>query len=121
MTAAGTRTSIIQFADGSTAEISGKVSLFIVLGTPEGPRIHSAFYVLDDLTSNIVLGESFLAETKAFEEYRNAFPLIECDNEVAQINAIVWFNAVEFHVARRLQNLDPTSKTAGKTDLPYCH
>ena len=105
MTAVGLSSSTVQFADGSTSELVGKVSVLIVLGTPEGPRVTATFYVLDGLTCDILFGEDFLDKTTAFETYRDAFSIIECDNDAAEVNGIVWFNAVESYLSRGMDAL----------------
>ena len=64
MTAVGLSSSTVQFADGSTSELVGKMSVLIVLGTPEGFRNFTTFYVLDGLTSDVLLGEDFLSWTR---------------------------------------------------------
>lgn len=131
MTAVGLRSSTVQFADGSTAELVGKVKVLIVLGTPEGPRIMTTFYVLEGLTCDILFGEDFLDETAAFETYRDAFSMVDCDDDAAEVNGIVWFNTVEFHLSRGMNALTPrpepdfrsTQETAlGKfiLQLPSC-
>ena len=105
MTAVDLSTSTVQFVDGSTSELVGKVSVVIVLGTPEGPRVTTTFYVLDGLTCDILFGEDFLDKTTAFKTYRDAFSVIECDNDAAEVNGIVWFNAVESYVSRGIDAL----------------
>lgn len=81
--------STVQFADGSTADLVGKVRILIVLGTSEGPRVPTTFYVLEGLTCDILFGEDFLAETEAFKTYRNAFSLLQCDDDVVEVSPIV--------------------------------
>ena len=105
ITAIGSYSSTVQFADGSTSELVGKVSVLIVLGTPEGPRVTTTFYVLDGLTCDILFGEDFLDKTTAFETYHDAFSIIECDNDAAEVNGIVWFNAVESCLSRGVDAL----------------
>lgn len=105
MTAVGLSTSTVQFADGNTSELAGKVSVLIVLGTPEGLRVFTTFYVLEGLTSDILFGEDFLDKTTAFETYRNAFSIIDCDNDAAEVNGIVWFNTTESRVSRAMDAL----------------
>ena len=128
MMAVGLRNSTVQFADGSTSELLGKVSVPIVLGTPEGLRLVTTFYVLDGLTCDILFGEDFLDKTTAFETYRDAFSIIECDDAAAEVNGIVWFNTVEFHLSRGLHALalKPRSGSGavpergpGKSSFPY--
>lgn len=102
----GLSSSTVQFADGSTSELVGKVNVYIVLGTPEGLRVFTTFYVLDGLTSDILLGEEFLDKTTAFETYRDAFSIIECDDDAAaEVNGIVWFNTAESKFSRALDAL----------------
>ena len=105
MTAVGLSSSTVQFADGSTSELVGKVRVLIVLGTPEGPRVTTTFYVLDGLTCDILFGEDFLDKTTAFETYRDAFSIIECDDNAAEFNGIVWFNSVESYLSRGMDAL----------------
>lgn len=105
MTTVGLSSSTVQFADGSTSELVGKVSVLIVLGTPEGFRLRTTFYVLDGLTSDILFGEDFLDNTTAFETYRDAFSIIDCDDGAAEVNGIVWFNTAESHLSRGMDAL----------------
>ena len=111
MTDVGLSSSTVQFADGSTSELVGKVRVLIVLGTPEGPRVITTFYVLDGLTCDILFGEDFLDKTTAFETYREAFSIIECDNDAAEVNGIVWFNAVESYLSRGIDALARKSRS----------
>lgn len=105
MTAVGLSSSTIQFADGSTSELEGKVSVSIVLGPPEGLGTLTTFYVLDGLTSDIILGEDFLDKTTAFETYRDAFSIIDCDDDAAEVNGIIWFNKPESLLSRGMDAL----------------
>lgn len=100
MTAVGLPSSTVQFADGSTSELVGEVTVVIVLGTPEGPRLVTTFYVLDGLTCDILFGDDFLDKTAAFETYRDAFSIIECDDGTAEVNGIFWLNETESRLAR---------------------
>lgn len=100
MTAVGPHDSTVQFADGSTSKLVGKVSVLIVLGTPEGPRLVTIFYVLDGLTCDILFGEDFLDKTGAFKTYRDAFSFIECDDGTTEVNGIFWLNETESRLAR---------------------
>jgi hypothetical protein len=129
MTAVGLRSYTVQFADGSTSELVGKVEVLIVLGTPEGPEVGNTFYVLDGLTSDILFGEDFLDKTTAFETYRDAFSIMNCDDTAAEVNGIVWFNTAESHLSRGMDALalrsrsrsGPTAeRSTGKLRSP-CH
>ena len=91
--------SMVQFADGSTAYLEGCVNVTIVLGTPEAPRIAAPFYVLRGLTCDVLFGEDFLHETKAFTEYRHAFAMVPSDDDIAEVNGIMWFRTMEEHVS----------------------
>ena len=117
MTAVGLSSSTVQFADGSTSELVGKVSVSIILGTPEGPRVTTTFYVLDGLTCDVLFGEDFLDKTKAFETYRDAFSVIECDSDAAEVNGIVWFNTVESFLSRGMDALALRPRSGNGTVL----
>ena len=128
MTAVGLRSSTVQFADGSTSDLIGKVKVLIVLGTPEGPRVVTTFYVLDGLTSDILFGEDFLDKTTAFETYRDAFSIIDCDDTAAEVNGIVWSNTAESYLSRGMDALalrfksrskPITARFTGKLRFPY--
>ena len=103
----GLPTSTVQFADRSTSELVGKVSVLVVLGTPEGPRLVTTFYVLDGLTCDVLFGEEFLDKTTAFESYRDA-----------EVNGVVWFNTAESYLSRGMNALAlrsrPASGSSGK-------
>ena len=105
MTAVGSSSSTVQFADGSTSELEGKVSVSIVLGASEGLGTFTTFYVLEGLTSDIILGEHFLDKTSAFETYRDAFSVLDCDDDAAEVNGIIWFNKFESHLSRGMDAL----------------
>ena len=113
MAAVGLSSSTIQFADGSISELEGKVNVSIVLGPPEGPGILNTFYVLDGLTSDIILGEEFLDKTTTFETYRDAFSITDCDDDAAEVNGIIWFNKMESVLSREMDALalKPRSKS----------
>ena len=113
MTAVGVSSSTIQFADRSTAELEGKVSVFIVLGHPGGLGTFTTFHVLDGLTSDIILGEEFLDKTTAFQTYRDAFSIIDCDDDAAEVNGIIWFNKLESHLSRGMEALALRKRISG--------
>lgn len=129
MTTVGLQSSTVQLADGSTSELVGKVSVLIILGTPEGPRLVTSFYVLEGLTCDILLGEDFLDKTAAFETYGDAFSIIKCDDGTAEVNGIVWFSKVESRLSRTMDALALRSRSgngpvleesSGKLRFQYC-
>ena len=89
----------VQFADGTVALLEGKVDLSIVLGHSKGPRFLITFYVIKDLTCDLLLGEDILNETDAFKTYREAFSVEEGDG-TSGVNAIVWLNSIESILSR---------------------
>ena len=97
--------SATQSAGGSTSELEAKVSDSIVLGTSEGLGILTTFYVLDGLTSGANLGEDFLDKTTAFETYRNAFSILNYDDDAAEVNGIIWFNEMGSLLSREMDAL----------------
>jgi hypothetical protein len=83
--------SSVQFADGSLATLAGYVVVYVTFhGTEVGEKISRKIYVLEDLSCDLLLGEDFLEQTNAFETYKDSFS-IEDDNDLAQVNTIVWF------------------------------
>ena len=115
MTAVGSSTSTVQFADGSTSELVGKVSVMVILGTPEGPGVTTTFYVLAGLTCDILFGDDFLNKTTAFETYRDSFSVIECESDIAEVNGIIWFNGFESYISRSMDALALKPKSGGGT------
>ena len=113
MTAVDPSSSTIELADESTSELEGRVSVSIVLGPPESPGIITTFHVLEGLTSDILLGGDFLNKTTAFETYRDAFSIIDCDYNAAEVNGIIWFNKLESHLSRGMDALalEPRSRS----------
>ena len=94
------RSTMVQFADGSVDHLLGKVVVWIVLGDPDGPRLKTTFYILENLTCDILFGEDFLNETAAFESYQDAFLINDPESNVCEVNAIVWFNTAERYLSR---------------------
>jgi hypothetical protein len=87
--------SSVQFADGSLATLAGHVFVYVTFhGTEVGQRTQRDFYVLEGLSCDLLLGEDFLEQTNAFETYKDSFS-IEDDNDLAQVNTIVWFKTHE--------------------------
>lgn len=91
-------TSVVQLADGSLSQLQGKVVVSIVLGNSESQPHVRDFYILDGLTSDILLGEDFLDQVSAFTTYKNAFALDDEDDGTGEVNTIIWFNTFEFNV-----------------------
>ena len=99
MTAIDTYSSMVRFADGSTAVLAGKVDVQIVIGTKEGPSLLTSFFVLEGLTCEVLFGEDFLYELNAFETYSDAFSLTD-DCDTCDANTIMWFNMAEGILSR---------------------
>jgi hypothetical protein len=101
----GLMDSKIQFADGSVAHLAGKARAVVTFGKSQNEhRIHRTFHVLEDLTCDVLFGEDFLEETNAFETYHSSFS-IEHDDDLAQVNTIVWFKTPERFLARPRRNI----------------
>ena len=101
----------VQFADGSISSLCGKVALTIIIGNTHGPKFNTTFYVLEDLTSSVILGEDLLNETNAFQTYDQAFSLEESDDALADLNAIVWFRTPERLLSRMMGRSQAESRT----------
>ena len=90
----------VQFADGSVSHLVGAVDMTIIIGHVNGIRFKVKFYVLEDLTCDLLLGEDILNETDAFRTYENAFSIENDGDSVAEVNTIVWFNTFERFLTR---------------------
>lgn len=87
----------VQFADGRTARLLGKtqVDLDISNGRDESPTGHRGrsrtFYLLDGLTTDILLGDEVLFDMDVFIKHQDTFMGSE-DSELSNaINLITWF------------------------------
>ena len=88
----------VQFADGRTAKLVGKtrVDLDMCNGRDESPTGHRGrsrtFYLLDGLTTDILLGEEALFDMEVFIKHQDTFMDSE-DGELSNaINLITWFD-----------------------------
>nr|KAK5447584.1 hypothetical protein LTR18_003165 [Exophiala xenobiotica] len=63
----------VEFADGSTARLSGFVRVPFAMGSGEQPIQLRDFYVLDGLTTDILLGNATLEDFDAFNAYQEDF------------------------------------------------
>ncbi len=94
-----TAKSRVQFADATIGLLEGKVDLSIVIGHSQGPQFFMTFYVIKDLTSDLLLGEDILNDTDAFKTYPEAF-FVEDGDGTSGVNAIVWLNTIESILSR---------------------
>ena len=110
----------VQFADGSISRLLGIVNVDIQIGTKNSLCYPTDFYILEDLTCDILLGEDFLDDTAAFKDYARAFALDDEDDGICEVNTIVWFNMVESKVARMFTRSSTTMHSnQGKSSLLY--
>jgi hypothetical protein len=88
----------VQLADGSTAKLLGRVyvDLDIYDGRyrcPTGYIGHSRpFYVLDGLTTDILLGEAALYDMHVFTEHEDSFVDSNACGVSIEMNLITWFD-----------------------------
>ena len=96
----------VQFADGTSAFLAGKVRLYISLKSCKTFQevrdncFEHTFYVLGGLTSDILFGEEFLDEQDAFHTYDTGFVTEESADVCSQVNTIVWFKTPERFLAK---------------------
>jgi len=86
--------STVKFADGSVGTILGKVNLVLKLGSMHSPNIYRTFYVLKDLTCDILIGDEVLFENDVFQTYQASVSEEEVA-ELSEVNTIVWLNTPE--------------------------
>ncbi|KAL2038990.1 hypothetical protein N7G274_008330 [Stereocaulon virgatum] len=112
----------IQFADGSEAYLAGKVSISILLRGKTGRAMfcgdshrefQRTFYVLEGLTSDMILGEEILDDTNAFETYNTALALEKSGDTLSHLDTIVWLRTPE----RLVRNLLAGNGTAAPEPL----
>lgn len=87
----------VQFADGSTSSLFGRVTIVFRIGghyNPQSALFRRTFYVLEDLTCDMLLGEDFLEQSEVFEHYRDSITLLD-DEDLSQVNGIFWANTPE--------------------------
>ncbi len=113
MTEVDLECSTIEFADATIALIVGKVDVPIVIGGDEEHQILNIFYVLEELTCDVLLSEEYLFETNAFERYRHAFSYEDCDDNAVDVNAIMWVNTTENHFSRLWNRHGPSGEASG--------
>ena len=92
--------SLIQLADGGFSDLLGKVCVAIKIGTEEETETWREFYILKDLTCNILLGEEFLESISAFQSYSKAFQLDDEGDRGCEINPIVWLKLSKAYLSR---------------------
>ncbi|KAE8452952.1 hypothetical protein EG329_012139 [Mollisiaceae sp. DMI_Dod_QoI] len=107
--------SIVKFADGSIGDIFGKVSLVLKLGSMHSPSIYRTFYVLKDLTCDILIGDEVLFENDAFQSYQASMSEEEVKG-LSEVNTIVWLNTPERFLSGRSGKAETelTESTAGE-------
>jgi hypothetical protein len=119
----------VQFVDGSTARTQGQVTMkFEAYGdafeeaVPSKAR-YRTFYVLDGLTTDILLGEDLLYSIKAFTEHASSFVDLDDFGMPVELKGIVWLDRAEQRLARifggDLPGISATSAlgTAGKRPI----
>ena len=95
----------VQFADGSVSQLQGMATVSIVLGCGEEPPHIRDFFILDGLTSDILLGEDFLDQVSAFTAHQDAFAVDIADDGLGEINTIVLLNPFQSGIASGLSRL----------------
>lgn len=88
----------VQFADGRTAKLLGKTQVDLDIydghyGFPTGHKGHSrTFYILDGLTTEILLGEEALFDMQVFTDHADSFVYLDDGALPNPINLITWFD-----------------------------
>lgn len=88
----------VQFADGRTAKLLGKTEVNFDIcddghKPPTGHNGHSRiFYILEGLTTDILLGEEASFDMQVFTKHADAFVSLEDSKLSNEINLITWFD-----------------------------
>jgi hypothetical protein len=80
----------IQFADGTEQRLEGKVSVPFAIGQGKDGGVQREFYVLDGLTSEVLLGNQTLEEVDAFNTYAHEFVNLEEYDSYCDFHFIRW-------------------------------
>ncbi|KIW94161.1 uncharacterized protein Z519_05477 [Cladophialophora bantiana CBS 173.52] len=81
---------LVRFGDGSTKHLSGKVLAKFSIGSQTGMQKMHEFYVLEGLTSDVLLGGSTLDKFDVFNRHKNdLFELPDLD-QFCDFNYIRW-------------------------------
>jgi hypothetical protein len=118
----------VQFADGSTAKLLGKtqVDLDIYDGryrSPTGYKDHSrTFYLLDGLSTDVLLGDEALYDMHVFTEHEDSFVDSDDCGSPIEMNLITWFDKRARQMSDTLAALSSaTSKQSKSTLLQRCY
>jgi len=82
--------SIVEFADGSTAQLSGKLVASVAICSDPFATETMTFYILENLTCDMLFGEDFLQMKDVFRLHTTALTSHEMDMSIADANTILW-------------------------------
>ena len=93
----------VQFADGSSERVSGKVVMEVSFGA-SSYNFHSVeIFVLDTLHCDIILGAELLEEVDAFRTYERDLEIQNGDVIAPELCPVVWLNSLEQMISRNKQ------------------
>jgi hypothetical protein len=90
----------VEFADGSTARLTGKVKVDIALDSKDFVKENMTFYVLENLTCDILLGEDFIFGKDVFQKYQQYFIMDEKERLGSEVSTIIWQKKAEKLLSR---------------------
>lgn len=79
----------VLFADGSSSTLVGKTTISLIVCSNSPLEGKLTFYVLEDLTCDMLFGEEFLHENEIFQKHQTAFGTSEADG-FSDVNGIFW-------------------------------
>ncbi|KAF1949991.1 hypothetical protein CC80DRAFT_539850 [Byssothecium circinans] len=107
----------VELADGSRAPISGQFrARFDTFDRPSRdglrPRPHEVyFYILDNLTTDVLLCGDLLFEISAFSDQQNSFVDLDCLGIFSDLNLVKWPSRLEKRLLR-IPRSQPSASTA---------
>ncbi|PMD66942.1 uncharacterized protein K444DRAFT_2526 [Hyaloscypha bicolor E] len=87
--------STVEFADGSTAQLSGKLVASLAICSDVFSTETMTFYVLENLTCDMLFGEDFLQMKEIFRPHTTALTTHEVDMSISDANTILWQKKAE--------------------------
>jgi hypothetical protein len=85
----------VEFADSTRKRLSGVVFVPFAVGSRSEKETLRKFYVLDGLTSDVLLGNHTLEELDAFNAYRDELVDLEEYDELCDFHFIRWAQKTE--------------------------
>lgn len=115
---------MVMLADGSTAELSGVYQTRFFPFKTQTSHLRppeEVYYILEGLTTDVLIDAELLFEQSAFKEQQSAFVDLEEQGTPPNINTIAWLSKREKNLlnASNIERLNKTPSTATDLDVAF--